>query len=163
MDTDNTQIELNLALMKLQKMAMAEQENANALLGLQLSNAQKLYNVQQEYLNREKKERLEAEQYINERLIKMGFSTAAITAKSLEERLKDIDEQEKAALNGKRGGAAVKIRKEYAEKRKKEREFQKEVDKATEIRRKEEDKYTKNKVKEQKQAAQSFYKNLGDV
>lgn len=163
MDTDNTQIELNLALMKLQKMAKAEQENANALLGLQLSNAQKLYNVQQEYLNREKKERLEAEQYINERLIKMGFSTAAITAKSLEERLKDIDEQEKAALNGKRGGAAVKIRKEYAEKRKKEREFQKEVDKATEIRRKEEDKYTKNKVKEQKQAAQSFYKNLGDV
>lgn len=163
MDTNNTQIELNLALMKLQKMAKAEQENANALLGLQLSNAQKLYNVQQEYLNREKKERLEAEQYINERLIKMGFSTAAITAKSLEERLKDIDEQEKAALNGKRGGAAVKIRKEYAEKRKKEREFQKEVDKATEIRRKEEDKYTKNKVKEQKQAAQSFYKNLGDV
>ena len=163
MDTDNTQIELNIALRKLQEMAKAGQENANALLGLQLSNAQKLYNAQQEYLNREKKERLEAEQYINERLIKMGFSTAAITAKALEERLKDIDEQEKAALKGKRGGAAVKIRKEYAEKRKNEREFQKEVDKATEIRRKEEDKYTKNKVKEQKQAAQSFYKNLGDV
>ena len=163
MDTDNTQIELNIALRNLQEMAKAEEENANALLGLQLSNAQKLYNVQQEYLNREKKERLEAEQYINERLIKMGFKTAAITAKSLEERLKDIDKQEKADLKGKRGGAAVKIRKEYAVRRKKEIEFQKEVDKATEIRRKEEDKYTKNKVKEQKQAAQSFYKNLGDV
>ena len=61
MDTDNTQIELNIALRKLQEMAKAGQENANALLGLQLSNAQKLYNAQQEYLNREKKERLEAE------------------------------------------------------------------------------------------------------
>ena len=152
MDTDSTQIELNLALRKLQEKAKAEQENAKELLNLQISNAQRLYNIQQEYLNREKKERLEAEQYINERLIKMGFSTAAITAKALEERLKDIDEQEKAALKGKRGGAAVKIRKEYAVKREKEREFQKE-----------EDKYTKNKVKEQKQAAQSFYKNLGDV
>lgn len=163
MDTDNTQIELNLALRALQERTDAEQKAANALLGLQISNAQRLYNIQQEYLNRGTKERLEKEQYINERLIKMGFKTAAITAKSLEERLKDIDEQEKAALKGKRGGAAVKIRKEYAVKRKEEREFQKEVDKATEIRRKEEDKYTKNKVKEQKQAAQSFYKNLGDV
>ena len=163
MDTDNTQIELNLALRALQERTDAEQKAANALLGLQISNAQRLYNIQQEYLSRGTKERLEKEQYINERLIKMGFKTAAITAKSLEERLKDIDEQEKAALKGKRGGAAVKIRKEYAEKRKNEREFQKEVDKATEIRRKEEDKYTKNKVKEQKQAAQSFYKNLGDV
>lgn len=163
MDTDNTQIELNLALRALQERTDAEQKAANALLGLQISNAQRLYNIQQEYLNKEKKERLEAEQYINERLIKMGFKTAAITAKSLEERLKDIDKQEKAALKDKRGGAAVKIRKEYAIKRKKEIEFQKEVDKAAEIRRKEEDKYTKNKVKEQKQAAQSFYKNLGDV
>ena len=163
MDTDNTQIELNLAIRALQERTEAEQKAANDLLGLQISNAQRLYNIQQEYLNRETKERLEAEQYINERLIKMGFKTAAITAKSLEERLKDIDKQEKADLKGKRGGAAVKIRKEYAIKRKKEIEFQKEVDKATEIRRKEEDKYTKNKVKEQKQAAQSFYKNLGDV
>ena len=113
MDTDNTQIELNLALRALQERANAEQKAANDLLGLQLSNAQKLYNVQQEYLNREEKERLEKEQYINERLIKMGFKTAAITAKSLEERLKDIDKQEKVALKGKRGGAAVKIRKEY--------------------------------------------------
>ena len=59
MDTDNTQIELNLALRALQERANAEQKAANDLLGLQLSNAQKLYNVQQEYLNREEKERLE--------------------------------------------------------------------------------------------------------
>ena len=42
MDTDNTQIELNLAIRALQERTEAEQKAANDLLGLQISNAQRL-------------------------------------------------------------------------------------------------------------------------
>ena len=150
-----TEVDLQKVLRMIADRSKAEEEAADRLLALQISNAKKLFDVQVEYSNRQETIRLQQEQEINERLIKMGYSAAAVVAKaSLAERLKAIDEEEKIALKGKHGGAAAKVRAEYDEKRKAERELQKEIDKANTARAREEAK------RRQKQEEDLYKQNL---
>jgi hypothetical protein len=94
----------------------------------------------------------------------MGLSAAAVVAKgSLEERLKALDEEEKNALKGKKGGAAAKIKAEYAAKREEQKKLEAEIDKVNAARKKEEEKYNKKKIKDLKSMASSEFSTLGDV
>lgn len=142
----------------------AEKRAANELLGLQLSNAQKLYDLQIDQIKKKKDFEERQNQVVNERLIKMGYDAAAVMAKaSLQERLKAIDEEEKAALSGKRGGAVARVRKEYEAKRAAEKAFQKDIDKANAARAKEKAKLDRKQEEELYKRSKDHFDSLGNA
>ena len=165
MNVDYKPADVQKVLQSIQDVGKAQQQAQQDLLRLQISNAEYLAKLQIEQINKQAAYKLKQEQAINERLIKMGIDAAAVIEKrTLAERIKALDEEEKAALKGARGKAAKdKIKAEYVEKRKAEAEFQKEIDKAEQAREKE-------KEKRDKKAAENLYKenlkhfdNLGNA
>ena len=142
----------------------AERAAENELLGLRISNAEKLARLQIERINKQTEYQLQQEQLVNERLIKMGYNVAAVVnKKSLEERLKAIDEEEKAAVKGKSGGAAAKVHEEYAAKREAEKEFQKEIDKTEKARAKEKAKQEKKQSEDLFKQNQKHFDSIGNA
>ena len=103
----------------------------NELLRLQISNAQKLADLQIEQINKKLAYQLQQEHTVNERLIKMGYDAAKVaSAQQLRERLRALDAEEKEKLKKtKNSSDAATIKKEYDNKRKAERELHKDIEK----------------------------------
>jgi len=141
-----------------------EQQEANRLLRLRINNAEELYDLQVKLAQNATTEKLRQEQALNKRLIQMGYDAAAVVEqRTLAERRKAIDEEEKIALKGKSGAEAAAIKNEYNKKRAYQTAFQKEIDKVQAARLKEEEKQNKKKIKDLKNLASSEFSTLGDV
>ena len=164
MDVGYTKDQLKAILQVINDEASARKSMEEELLNIQITNMDRLKGVYLDHLAYEEKAKLDKERTINERLVKMGLNAAAVVAKgSLEERLKALDEEEKNALKGKKGGAAAKIKAEYAAKREEQKKLEAEIDKVNAARKKEEEKYNKKKIKDLKSMASSEFSTLGDV
>lgn len=121
----------------------AEEKAEQELLGLQISNAKRLALLQIENINKQARYKEQQEQSVNEQLIKMGYKAAEVVArKSLQERLTVLKKEQEEAIKLAGGDQAEikRINKTYAAKRKAEKQFQKDIDKAEEARSKAESK-----------------------
>ncbi len=132
----------------------AERAAENELLGLRISNAERLAKLQLEQINKIKSYQLQQEHLVNERLIKMGYDAAKVaSAQQLRERLRALDEEEKKRLEKVKNskGTQNSIRKEYEQKRAAERALHKDIEK-------EEKAWLKEKAKQEKKQSEDLYK-----
>jgi hypothetical protein len=155
---------LNELLDKLTKVTEMEADAQAELFKLQKSNAEKLYTLRIEQINKEENIKKQKEQAAHERLIKLGMEEARIrAAQELDERLKAIDAEEKDALKGKKGADAKRVKAEYDLKRKNEKALNTQAAKDQEALAKEQDKLDKKRFKEAKKMASETFGNVGDL
>ena len=138
-----------------------EQDAEEQMQRLRLSNIEALYKAQVDFLNLAEKEKLEKEQAINLRLIKMGHDAAIVAAKTEAQ----IDAEEAAALSKLDATKDAKKIKAIKNRYQKERKFAQEnadaIAKAEAARDKEREKQRKKEAQAAVELAKKSYASMG--
>lgn len=166
---------LSEIMQNISKRLKMEEEAESQLLALQISNAQKLYNLQLSYIKSKAQREIEENQAINEKLIRQGFdaelvlSNERLSLKRKEwEAARDAEKERLAGSSEKElNNALAIIDAQYAKKLQAEEAFQKKniemLDKIEKAREKEKEKDAKKRAKNDQKLAKETYGSLGNI